>query len=156
MLYRGSAILCFGTWVHAYTLLSPSPISPQLPWSEFDNQFQIMFQLGNGKSPTIPESSLSNEGHDFLSHCFEQDPCRRWRANHLLDHPFVKVCVAWSLIGCCCSVQPMLPIRVCSGLPHAVIMVEQRRSAPYLPPPLLCWFPLFLQVSNEDSSDDES
>ena len=79
-------------------LLSPPPfpssfpLSPQLPWSEFDNQFQIMFQLGNGKSPTIPEGSLSSEGHDFLSHCFEQDPSQRWRANHLLDHPFVKVC----------------------------------------------------------------
>ena len=65
---------------------------------------QIMFQLGNGKSPTIPEASLSSEGHDFLSHCFEQDPSQRWRANHLLDHPFVKVCVAWSLIGSCYSV----------------------------------------------------
>ena len=73
----------------------PSSPSPQLPWSEFDNQFQIMFQLGNGKSPTIPEASLSSEGHDFLSHCFEQDPSRRWNANHLLDHPFVKVRVMW-------------------------------------------------------------
>jgi len=63
----------------------------KLPWSEYDNQFQIMYQLGNGKSPTIPQGSLSSEGHDFLSHCFEQDPGRRWRVNKLLDHPFVKV-----------------------------------------------------------------
>ena len=77
---------------------SPSSPLPQLPWSEFDHQFQIMFQLGNGKSPTIPEASLSSEGHDFLSHCFEQDPSRRWRANHLLDHPFVKVWIELLLL----------------------------------------------------------
>ena len=43
--------------------------------------------------------------------------------------------------------------------PHNVLhflVVEQRRCAPYVPPTLLRLCPLFLQVSDEDSSDDES
>ena len=63
----------------------------QLPWSECDNQFTIMYRLGTGKSPSISEGALSQEGHDFLSKCFITDPSKRWKAGRLLDHNFVKV-----------------------------------------------------------------
>lgn len=73
----------------------------QLPWSECENQFQIMFQLGSGKTPPVPEAALSDEGHDFLSKCFIIDPQMRWKAIQLLDHPFVKVrCVDGCLSEC--------------------------------------------------------
>ena len=66
----------------------------KLPWSEYDNQWQIMFQLGNGTTPRVhPPDALSDEGHDFLKRCFIFNSEERWRAIHLLDHPFVKVSV---------------------------------------------------------------
>ena len=39
-------------------------------------QFQIMFRVGMGETPAIPER-LSKEGQDFLALCFEHDPRAR-------------------------------------------------------------------------------
>ncbi|XP_069140240.1 mitogen-activated protein kinase kinase kinase 4-like isoform X2 [Argopecten irradians] len=60
------------------------------PWHEFDNNFQIMFKVGMGGTPAIPEK-LSEEGKEFLSFCFVQDPTERATAGFLVDHAFVKV-----------------------------------------------------------------
>ncbi|KAK6169248.1 hypothetical protein SNE40_020332 [Patella caerulea] len=60
------------------------------PWFELENNFQIMFKVGMGEKPAIPES-LSAEGKDFLSHCFETDPNERWTASKLQDHNFTKI-----------------------------------------------------------------
>lgn len=49
-----------------------------------------MYKVGMGHKPPIPEK-LSTEGKDFLGHCLESEPKRRWTASMLLDHPFVKV-----------------------------------------------------------------
>lgn len=62
----------------------------QRPWHEYEHNFQIMYKVGMGHKPPIPEK-LSTEGKDFLSHCLESEPKRRWTASMLLDHPFVKV-----------------------------------------------------------------
>ncbi|XP_061167485.1 mitogen-activated protein kinase kinase kinase 4-like [Saccostrea echinata] len=60
------------------------------PWHELENSAQIMFKVGMGGKPQIPES-LSAEGKDFLVQCFKSDPTERSTAAELLDHPFVKV-----------------------------------------------------------------
>lgn len=62
----------------------------QRPWHEFDNNFQIMFKVGMGGTPPIPEK-LSEEGQDFLSLCFVHDSVERASASVLIDHAFVKV-----------------------------------------------------------------
>lgn len=62
----------------------------QRPWHEYEHNFQIMYKVGMGHKPPIPEK-LSTEGKDFLGHCLESEPKRRWTASVLLDHPFVKV-----------------------------------------------------------------
>ena len=49
-----------------------------------------MFKLGMGETPPSPEN-LADEGKDFLSHCLEQEPDKRWTASQLRDHPFAKV-----------------------------------------------------------------
>ncbi|UYV80860.1 MAP3K4 [Cordylochernes scorpioides] len=64
--------------------------SGQRPWHELESSYQIMFRVGMGEAPTAPHS-LSEEGQDFLDHCFEIDPSARWTSGHLLDHPFTKV-----------------------------------------------------------------
>ncbi|KAG8123660.1 hypothetical protein E2320_019265 [Naja naja] len=61
------------------------------PWHEFEHNFQIMYRVGMGHKPPIPER-ISPEGKGFLSHCLESDPKMRWTASQLLDHSFVKVC----------------------------------------------------------------
>ena len=63
----------------------------QMPWSECDNTFQVLYQIGIGNYPKIDKGCLSAEGINFLSHCFEIDPLKRWTAGQLRDHPFVKV-----------------------------------------------------------------
>lgn len=60
------------------------------PWPDLENSYQIMFKVGMGGVPTIPDS-LSSEGRDFLSHCFTQDPKLRWTASQLQRHNFTKV-----------------------------------------------------------------
>ncbi|KAJ3610506.1 hypothetical protein NHX12_022598 [Muraenolepis orangiensis] len=66
-------------------------VTGKRPWHEYEHNFQIMYKVGMGHIPPIPEK-LSTEGKDFLGHCLESEPRRRWTANMLLDHPFVKVC----------------------------------------------------------------
>ncbi|XP_072526477.1 mitogen-activated protein kinase kinase kinase 4 isoform X3 [Salminus brasiliensis] len=65
-------------------------VTGKRPWHEYEHNFQIMYKVGMGHKPPIPEK-LSTEGKDFLSHCLESEPKRRWTASALLDHPFVKV-----------------------------------------------------------------
>ncbi|XP_019335334.1 mitogen-activated protein kinase kinase kinase 4 isoform X4 [Alligator mississippiensis] len=66
-------------------------VTGKRPWHEYEHNFQIMYKVGMGHKPPIPER-VSPEGKDFLSHCLESDPKMRWTASQLLDHPFVKVC----------------------------------------------------------------
>lgn len=65
-------------------------VCTQRPWHEYEHNFQIMYKVGMGHKPPIPEK-LSTEGKDFLGHCLESDPKQRWTASTLLDHTFVKV-----------------------------------------------------------------
>ncbi len=62
----------------------------QRPWFELENNFAIMFKVGMGAIPVVPDH-LSEEGKDFLSHCLIHDSKLRWSASQLLDHTFVKV-----------------------------------------------------------------
>ena len=62
----------------------------QPPWPECENNFAIMYKVGVGATPAIPES-LSEEGQDFLLCCFLHDPYERQTASELMDNPFVKV-----------------------------------------------------------------
>ncbi|XP_063773595.1 mitogen-activated protein kinase kinase kinase 4 isoform X4 [Pseudophryne corroboree] len=66
-------------------------VTGKRPWHEYEHNFQIMYKVGMGHKPPIPDR-ISPEGKDFLSHCMESDPKKRWTASQLLDHPFVKVC----------------------------------------------------------------
>ncbi|CAN0348728.1 unnamed protein product [Lampetra planeri] len=62
------------------------------PWHEYEHNFQIMYRVGMGHKPPLPER-LSPEGRDFLALCLESDPSDRCTASQLLDHAFVKVCL---------------------------------------------------------------
>uniref|UniRef100_A0A8C9YP31 Mitogen-activated protein kinase kinase kinase 4 n=1 Tax=Sander lucioperca TaxID=283035 RepID=A0A8C9YP31_SANLU len=64
-------------------------VTGKRPWHEYEHNFQIMYKVGMGHKPPIPEK-LSTEGKDYLGHCLESEPKRRWTASMLLDHPFVK------------------------------------------------------------------
>lgn len=43
-----------------------------------------------GESPETPDT-LSEEGKEFVQHCFEHDTEQRWLAAELLQHNFCKV-----------------------------------------------------------------
>uniref|UniRef100_A0A8D0NQZ1 Mitogen-activated protein kinase kinase kinase 4 n=1 Tax=Sus scrofa TaxID=9823 RepID=A0A8D0NQZ1_PIG len=66
-------------------------VTGKRPWHEYEHNFQIMYKVGMGHKPPIPER-LSPEGKDFLAHCLESEPRMRWTASQLLDHSFIKVC----------------------------------------------------------------
>ncbi|XP_068698407.1 mitogen-activated protein kinase kinase kinase 4-like isoform X1 [Montipora foliosa] len=61
------------------------------PWPDCDNNYVIMFKVGEGATPDIPEN-LSEEGQDFLLCCFLHDSYSRPTAIDLMDDPFVKCC----------------------------------------------------------------
>ncbi|XP_070567401.1 mitogen-activated protein kinase kinase kinase 4-like isoform X2 [Ptychodera flava] len=60
------------------------------PWHEFDHNYAIIYKVGEGATPNIPET-LSSEGQEFVSHCLQHDLNKRWTASQLLDHAFLKV-----------------------------------------------------------------
>ena len=62
----------------------------QRPWYELENSVMIMFRVGMGNCPAVPDS-LSQEGKDFVRHCLVHEPNDRWTASQLQDHTFVKV-----------------------------------------------------------------
>ncbi|CAD8122673.1 unnamed protein product [Paramecium sonneborni] len=59
------------------------------PWcDETKNQYQIIMEVMKGSPPNIP-SHLSSSIKEFLSHCFQQEPHKRWNVIKLLNHPFI-------------------------------------------------------------------
>ena len=74
-----------------------------MPYSDLDNEYAIMFQVGNGIPPSVPNDILNTEGKHFLSSCFQSDPNQRWNTSQLLEHSFVKVCDLWH--NCTCNIS---------------------------------------------------
>ncbi|XP_055585576.1 mitogen-activated protein kinase kinase kinase 4 isoform X4 [Uranotaenia lowii] len=64
--------------------------SGKRPWHQFDSNYQIMFKVGMGESPEIPEC-LSEEGHDFVTSCLQYNPKDRPSSADLLQHDFCKM-----------------------------------------------------------------
>ncbi|XP_035440786.2 mitogen-activated protein kinase kinase kinase 4 isoform X3 [Spodoptera frugiperda] len=64
--------------------------SGKRPFSQYDSNYQIMFLVGSGGRPEIPDS-LSDEGHDFCLSCLTHDPDLRPRAETLTLHHFLMV-----------------------------------------------------------------
>ncbi|KAL3631521.1 hypothetical protein CASFOL_024505 [Castilleja foliolosa] len=64
------------------------------PWV-FDKKTDVkdaLFKIGcSSELPEIPTSNkISKEAKDFLKKCLVKDPMARWKADMLIDHPFVK------------------------------------------------------------------
>ncbi|XP_049939411.1 mitogen-activated protein kinase kinase kinase 4 isoform X1 [Schistocerca serialis cubense] len=64
--------------------------SGKRPWPEYDSNYQIMYKVGMGETPSAPPT-LSEEGHKFVDRCLQHDPRRRATAKELLYHTFVRV-----------------------------------------------------------------
>uniref|UniRef100_A0A8C5TU46 Mitogen-activated protein kinase kinase kinase 4 n=1 Tax=Malurus cyaneus samueli TaxID=2593467 RepID=A0A8C5TU46_9PASS len=92
-------------------------VTGKRPWHEYEHNFQIMYKVGMGHKPPIPDK-VSPEGKDFLCHCLESDPKMRWTASQLLDHPFVKVCLMTLATNICVwDHQPVPHQCQCSQIP---------------------------------------
>ncbi|XP_045768007.1 mitogen-activated protein kinase kinase kinase 4 isoform X1 [Maniola jurtina] len=64
--------------------------SGKRPFSEYDSNYQIMFVVGMGGRPHIPDT-LSPEGQQFCLSCLTHDPDLRPRAEALSLHHFLMV-----------------------------------------------------------------
>uniref|UniRef100_A0A0E0JMV9 Protein kinase domain-containing protein n=1 Tax=Oryza punctata TaxID=4537 RepID=A0A0E0JMV9_ORYPU len=61
----------------------------RVPWSDMDDVFSAVHQIGYTDAvPEMPEC-LSPEAKNFLSKCFTRNPCDRPTAAQLLEHPFL-------------------------------------------------------------------
>ncbi|XP_046611191.1 mitogen-activated protein kinase kinase kinase 4 isoform X1 [Neodiprion virginianus] len=64
--------------------------SGKRPWAEYDSNYQIMFKVGMGESPTPPRH-LSVEGHEFIAKCLQHDSKLRPTAAVLLTDTFARL-----------------------------------------------------------------
>ncbi|KPI99555.1 Mitogen-activated protein kinase kinase kinase 4 [Papilio xuthus] len=64
--------------------------SGKRPFPEYDSNYQIMFVVGMGGGPALPDA-LSPEGRDFCARCLTHDPDLRPRAADLALHHFLLV-----------------------------------------------------------------
>ncbi|KAE8229573.1 hypothetical protein CF326_g5455 [Tilletia indica] len=71
------------------------------PWAQLDNEWAIMFQIGNLKqAPALPDpDQLSGLGIDFIRLCLTIDPEARPTANELRDHPWILEGLALRTLG---------------------------------------------------------
>ncbi|KAL6499231.1 hypothetical protein OROHE_026259 [Orobanche hederae] len=61
--------------------------SPAWPYTDVAG---LLMKIGAGEElPEIPEN-LSEKAKFFLEKCFVKDPSKRWTAEMLLDHPFIR------------------------------------------------------------------
>ncbi|XP_025424762.1 mitogen-activated protein kinase kinase kinase 4 isoform X2 [Sipha flava] len=80
--------------------------SGKRPWHEYDSNYQIMFKVGMGVSPTVPDT-LSEEGQHFVDSCLQHDPYERATVSELLEHNFIKV-TSEECVSCRISSTAML------------------------------------------------
>ncbi|KAL3363970.1 hypothetical protein AABB24_012951 [Solanum stoloniferum] len=64
-------------------------LTRQFPYSHLENPMQVLFQIGKGEPPAVP-NTLSEDACNFINHCLQVDPSARPTATQLLEHPFVK------------------------------------------------------------------
>jgi len=82
------------------------------PWSNFNNHFVALYHIGcTDELPEVP-ASLSAEAHDFLSHCFQRDPSKRWTSSQLLQHPFLTTRFVAVAAPPCAPKAPASPVSV--------------------------------------------
>jgi serine/threonine protein kinase len=59
------------------------------PWAHIADPFVALYRIGCSEEVPQTPASLSPEAQDFLAHCFQRDPRKRWTAAKLLQHPFL-------------------------------------------------------------------
>ncbi|KHN80011.1 Mitogen-activated protein kinase kinase kinase 4 [Toxocara canis] len=68
------------------------------PWHECEAVLQIVFRVGSGMRPTIPQRiQADTECFSFLDMCFQTDPRKRATAEQLGQHPFANIMVGESV-----------------------------------------------------------
>ncbi|KAF7987395.1 hypothetical protein HCN44_003157 [Aphidius gifuensis] len=63
--------------------------SGKRPWNDYNTRGQIMFKVGMGENPKIPDN-ITNDEVDFLHKCLQRNPKDRPTANALLSHMFIR------------------------------------------------------------------
>ncbi|VDN08412.1 unnamed protein product [Thelazia callipaeda] len=62
------------------------------PWHECEQVLQIVFRVGSGMRPTIPQSLQADATcYSFLEQCFQAEPNKRATAGQLDQHPFANI-----------------------------------------------------------------
>ena len=93
------------------------------PWINIADPFAALYHIGcSDETPAVP-TSLSAEAHDFLAHCFERDPRKRWTSAKLLEHPFVT-----QRFVAVVSPKPVVPSRAPLS-PTSVMQFPSRTSS---------------------------
>jgi serine/threonine protein kinase len=84
------------------------------PWSNLAgmNHFVALYHIGcTDELPAAP-AWLSADARDFLSHCFERDPRRRWTSAQLLQHPFLTTRYVAAAAQSSSKLAPASPVSV--------------------------------------------
>lgn len=63
----------------------------EFPYKDVQKGFIHLFQtITQDPVPKLSKQKLSGEFQEFLSHCLEKDPSKRWTASELLAHDFLQ------------------------------------------------------------------
>ncbi|KAG2329851.1 hypothetical protein Bca4012_020622 [Brassica carinata] len=89
----GDRVLDYGADVWAFGCTVLEMLTGERVWAEHGEMccWEEWITL-IGESDLVPyvPDSLSEEAKDFLSKCLKKDPARRWTADSLMNHPFVR------------------------------------------------------------------
>ncbi|CAG9537921.1 unnamed protein product, partial [Cercopithifilaria johnstoni] len=81
------------------------------PWHECEQVLQVVFRVGSGMRPTIPQSVQADSTcYSFLDLCFQVEPSKRATAEQLLKDPFADINVG--RIREMCGVLPRCSVSV--------------------------------------------
>jgi len=50
----------------------------------------VLYNIANNPPPKIDKTKWSEDFCDFLDHCLQKDPEKRWNTDQLLEHVWLK------------------------------------------------------------------
>ncbi|VBB31573.1 unnamed protein product [Acanthocheilonema viteae] len=93
------------------------------PWHECEQVLQVVFRVGSGMRPTIPQSVQADSTcYSFLDQCFQIEPSKRATAEQLRKDPFADINV------CCAKLLPQKMYQILARFSTSDTLIRMFRA----------------------------